>query len=124
MKWLTQALDARPEKPALVMMHHDPIAPGAQKKTGLLDTELLLSVLLPRRHVKALFFGHTHIWKLAERDGLHLVNLPAMAYVFSDQTFTGWTHCRLRENGMSLESQAHDQTRPEHGKVSEFTWRT
>src|SRR5690349_20172161 len=105
------------------MMHHNPMAPDAPKKTGLLDTEELLATLLPRRHVKALFFGHTHTWKLEQRDCLHLINLPAVAYVFGKEAFSGWTNCQLRDNGMSLELQTHDTTRAENAKVTEFEWR-
>ena len=83
----------------------------------------LLDVLIPRRHVKALFFGHTHRWEIAEREGLHLVNLPAVAYTFIAGGLTGWTDCRLRADGMSLQIQANDQQHALHGKVTEFSWR-
>ncbi|RYD81972.1 MAG: phosphohydrolase [Verrucomicrobiaceae bacterium] len=121
--WLAKALDARADKPALVMVHHDPMLVETEKKTGLLDTAELLDVLLPRRHVKALFYGHTHTWKLAEREGLHLINLPAVAYTFKAGGLTGWANCHLRADGMSLEIQANDPKHSEHGKVSEFAWR-
>ncbi len=120
--WLAQALDARPAKPALLVMHHNPIAaPG--KKTGLLDTEELLALALPRRQVKAIFYGHTHTWRLSECEGLHLVNLPAVAYPHNPVEVTGWVGCKLRENGASLELRAHDTTHTAHGKVTEIAWR-
>lgn len=121
--WLTKALDQRAEKPALVMLHHNPVAAEAGKKTGLIDTAELLEILLPRRHVKAVFFGHTHVWHTTEQDGLHLVNLPAVAYPFNPAEVTGWTDCRLREGGMSLEIRAHDPQHAAHGKVAELNWR-
>lgn len=121
--WLAKALDARADKPALVMVHHDPILTNPEKKTGLLDTAELLDVLIPRRHVKALFFGHTHRWEIAEREGLHLINLPAVAYTFIAGGLTGWTDCRLRADGMSLQIHANDQKHALHGKVTEFSWR-
>jgi 3',5'-cyclic AMP phosphodiesterase CpdA len=121
--WLAKALDARPEKPALVMVHHDPLLTETQKKASLLDSNELTEVLRPRRHVKALFFGHTHVWKTAERDGIHLVNLPAVAYTFAEKAFTGWTDCHLRQDGMKLQLQLTDQTREEHGQTFDFTWR-
>jgi 3',5'-cyclic AMP phosphodiesterase CpdA len=121
--WLAAALDARPGKPALVMVHHNPIPSEPGKKTGLIDTEELLAVLLPRRQVKALFFGHTHTWRFAERDGLHLVNLPAVAYPFKKEEVTGWVDCRLRNGGAALEMRATDPQHPAHGKVTELQWR-
>lgn len=120
--WLAQALDARPDKPALLMMHHNPIAP-AGKKAGLLDTEELLALALPRRQVKAIFYGHTHTWRFAEQDGVHLVNLPAVAYPFTPTEVTGWVDCKLREGGAALELRAHNIAHAAHGKVTELAWR-
>ena len=122
--WLAKALDQHPEKPALIMLHHNPVVTEAGKKTGLIDTDELLDILLPRRQVKAVFFGHTHTWRQLQNDGLHLVNLPAVAYPFNPAEITGWTDCRLRDGGMTLEVRAHDTTHASHGKVMEFTWRT
>ena len=120
--WLAGALDARAEKPALVMVHHNPMFDAA-KKTGLLDTAELLAILQPRRHVKALFFGHTHTWRQTELDGLHLINLPAVAYPFDPAEATGWVDCHLQADGASLELRAHDLHHPAHGKVTELRWR-
>jgi hypothetical protein len=120
--WLAGALDARTDKPALVMVHHNPVF-TAGKQTGLIDTAQLMEVLQPRKNVKALIFGHTHTWRFAEQDGLHLVNLPAVAYPFNKVEVTGWVDCHLRPDGMSLEMHAHDTTHAAHGKVTEIAWR-
>jgi 3',5'-cyclic-AMP phosphodiesterase len=122
-EWLKKALDDRTGKPALVMVHHNPVSSSPGKKTGLLDTEELLAILLPRRHVKALFYGHTHTWRAAEQDGLHLVNLPAVAYPFAPKEVTGWVDATLRENGASLEVRANDKEHSAHGSVTELKWR-
>ena len=122
--WLAKALDQHTNKPALVMLHHNPVAAVAGKQTGLIDTPELLEILLPRRHVKAVFFGHTHVWRQTVQDGLHLVNLPAVAYPFNVAEVTGWTDCRLRDGGMTLEVRAHDEQHAAHGKVTDFAWRT
>jgi len=121
--WLTKALDDRPGKPALVMVHHNPFSPAPDKKPGLLDHEELLGIVLPRKHVKALFCGHTHTWRFAEQDGLHLVNLPAVAYPFAPKEVTGWVDIALRENGAALELRANDKEHPAHAKVTELKWR-
>ena len=120
--WLAQALDARSGKPALLMVHHNPIAPEG-KKAGLLDTEELLALALPRGQVKAIFFGHTHTWRFAEQEGLHLVNLPAVAYPFTPSQVTGWVDCKLRDGGAALEMRANDIAHAAHGKVTELAWR-
>jgi 3',5'-cyclic AMP phosphodiesterase CpdA len=121
--WLAKALDAHTEKPALVMVHHHPVSSPPGKVPGLTDTEQLLAILLPRRHVKALFFGHTHTWRFAEQDGLHLVNLPAVAYPFGATEVTGWVDLKLSEKCASLGVHAHDTRHAAHGKVTELTWR-
>jgi Icc protein len=121
--WLARALDARAEKPALVVVHHNPIFEG-DKKSGLLDTAELLAILQPRRHVKALIFGHTHTWRQKEIDGLHLVNLPAVAYPFDPIEVTGWVDCHLQADGAALELRAHDTHHSAHGKTTELRWRS
>jgi len=122
--WLASALDSRKDKPALVVVHHNPLLTADEKKTGLLDTAELIEILKPRLYVKALFFGHTHTWRLTQLDGLHLVNLPAVAYPFNPAEVTGWVDCHLKPDGVSLELRAHDKTHAAHGKVSELSWRT
>ncbi len=121
--WLARSLDANADKPALVMVHHDPGLRPDQKSFGLLDTTELFEVLAPRRHVKALFFGHTHRWQLDERDGIHLVNLPAVAYAFNKAQPTGWVDCRLSSKGATLQLLAQDTQHAAHGKQVELKWR-
>ena len=57
--WLADALDANPDKPALILIHHQPGSIGPNKKaSGLADAPQLFAILRPRRQVKAYFFGH------------------------------------------------------------------
>lgn len=121
--WLAKALDERAGKPALVMVHHNPNPADGSKKSGLTDTEELLAILLPRRQVKALIFGHSHTWRLDQRDGMHLINLPAVAYPFTKTEVTGWVKAQLAASGVTLEVQATDKSHPQHGEVRELTWR-
>jgi hypothetical protein len=52
---------------------------------------------------KAYIYGHTHTWKVEHDDsGLHLVNLPPVAYAFKDGDPSGWVHAMLEPDGMSL----------------------
>ncbi len=121
--WLAKALDANTAKPALVMVHHNPISGSPEKKGSLTDADELLAILLPRRHVKAIFFGHTHVWRFAEKDGLHLVNLPAVAYPFAATEATGWVDAKLTDKGAALTLHAHDIKHAAHGKTTELAWR-
>ena len=98
--WLAKALDAEATKPTLVFVHHNPAVGNAG---ALQDAQELLDLLAPRRQVKALVFGHTHVWDVSNREGLYLVNLPAVAYPFNASQPLGW--CRLTPNdgGATLE---------------------
>jgi 3',5'-cyclic AMP phosphodiesterase CpdA len=119
--WLAQALDDRKDKPALVFVHHQPDT--RHKIEGLTDTKALLDTLLPRRQVKALFYGHTHVWEVTKREDLHCINLPAVAYVFQSGQPSGWVDAHLKENGMTLELRCIDPSHPKHGDKAELTWR-
>jgi 3',5'-cyclic-AMP phosphodiesterase len=64
-EWLATALAARTDKPALVMVHHNPqFEPPPEGKPwgGLRDTADMMALLAGHPHVKALIFGHTHNW--------------------------------------------------------------
>lgn len=121
LSWLAAALDARRDKPALIVAHHYPESLG---KNGLLDTDALYNVVLPRKQVKAFFFGHSHRWLTAARDGLHLVNLPSTAYVFDKKLPTGWVDAQLRPDGITLQLNAVDHKHPAHGQSVELAWRS
>ncbi len=121
--WLAKSLDAHSDKAALVMVHHNPHLDPTKPNTSLQDTAELFEVLLPRQHVKALFFGHSHKWDVKEKDGLHLVNLPAVAYPFAKEQPTGWVDCLLNAGGTTLELRAHNDQHPAHGKKTELKWR-
>ena len=121
--WVAEALDTHPDRPALIVVHHHPDANNPYT-LGLRDTVPLYDVLLPRKHVKAVIFGHTHDWKTAEHEGLHLVNLPPVAYVFRAGRPNGWVDARLEENGILLELRSLDPRHKQHGQTVELMWRT
>jgi Icc protein len=125
LKWLAKALDDRKAKPAVVVAHH-PLqfdAPKSGKASGIADTTDFWPVLKDRPHVKAFVFGHTHTWKLAEKDGIHLINLPAIGYPFAKTEVTGWVDATFTEKGVKLELHAIDPKHAKHGDKAELTWR-
>jgi hypothetical protein len=125
MKWLAKALDARRTKPAVVSVHHPlQFEPDKNKRyNGLADSVDLWPILKDRPQVKAYVFGHTHTWKLAEKDGIHLINLPAIGYPFAKGELTGWVDARFTEKGVKLEVRAIDPKHPKHGEKAEVAWR-
>jgi 3',5'-cyclic AMP phosphodiesterase CpdA len=129
--WLAKTLDANADKVNLVMVHHNPDlpAPGQatrdkSKPAGIMDTAALFDVLSPRKQAKALIFGHTHRWSHEQRDdGLHLINLPTTAYVFSPEQPSGWTDARLEESGATFELHTLDPKHPWSGQKLNLQWR-
>ena len=120
--WLADALDRHSNKPALVMVHHQPDDRERAFASGLLDTAQTLAVLRDRPHVKAWLFGHRHRWSHEQRDGLHLINLPTTAYVFDDKQPAGWVDARSTARGMSLEMRSLDKRHPQHAAKIEIPW--
>lgn len=124
--WLAKTLDANSSKPAIIMIHHNP---GEDKSasfsiSGLKDTQSLFNIIRPRKQVKAYIFGHTHDWKV-DRDpsGIHLVNLPPVAYVFKDGNPSGWVHATMGRSNMRLELRCLDTKHAAHGQVRDLEWR-
>jgi hypothetical protein len=53
--------------------------------------------------VKAYLFGHNHVWEVTRRGGVHLVSLPATAYVFSGSQRSAWVDLWLGRDGARLD---------------------
>jgi len=120
--WLTKSLDANRTKAAVILVHHNPGTEG--NIGGLKDAEALFEIIRPRKQVKAYIFGHTHKWKSWEDpSGIHLVNLPPVAYVFQDGDPAGWVHVTTRRDGLQMELRCVDNTRKDHGQVVHLKWR-
>jgi len=119
--WLAKALDARPDKPALVVAHHHPDPLG--KFNGLTDTSAFLKVVLPRKQVKAYFFGHTHIWGMTEMSHTHFVNLPALAWTFDPTQPRGFVTVQLRPDGATLVLRTLDHKDARYGRKIDLAWR-
>ena len=122
--WLAKVLDERGEKPALICVHHNPIINAKPDKIGgLTDTQALLNVVVPRRQVKAILFGHTHTWRLSMVGDLHLVNLPAVGYPSKSDSPTGWVECQLCDDAMQLKLHSRDTGHRDHLRPIELSWR-
>lgn len=118
--WLSRTLDENPSLPAIVLVHHNP----GMEDNGLKDTFEFLEIIRPRKQVKAYIYGHTHEWKVrTDSSGLHLVNLPPVAYVFHPGLPAGWVHATLAQDGMKLELRCIDSTHKDHGQVVNLAWR-
>jgi 3',5'-cyclic AMP phosphodiesterase CpdA len=121
--WLAKELDARPDKPALVMAHHHP--EEFINYRGLADTKAFLKVILPRKQVKAYIYGHTHIWNVCKpQGGLYLVNIPSTAWQFDAHQPRGFVTAQLQASGATLNLHAFDPKHPKNGETVNLKWRT
>jgi 3',5'-cyclic AMP phosphodiesterase CpdA len=116
--WLAQYLDSGGTTPTLVFVHHNP-----DPSVALEDAEQLLALLKAHRAVKALFFGHTHVYSVTQVVGLHLVNLPAIGYNFADGNPVGWVSASLSAEGGELTLRAIAGEQKDSGKVTRLAWR-
>lgn len=121
--WLARTLDQERQKPAIVVVHHNPRS--NPEKPTLIDEDAFYAVLRPRRQVKAYIFGHSHRWSVTQdASGLQLINLPTSAYVFETGQPVGWVQARLRSDGIRLQLRCIDSKRSDHGQIADLTWRT
>jgi 3',5'-cyclic-AMP phosphodiesterase len=124
LQWLAKSLDEHKDKPAILFAHHNLHLVEGENRSGLKDTEKLLEIARPRKHVKAYIFGHTHRWEVkTDESGLHLINLPPVAYVFDKVRPSGWVEAQLKADGLRLQLHALDAKHPEAGQVKELAWR-
>jgi 3',5'-cyclic AMP phosphodiesterase CpdA len=122
LQWLARTLDDNRDRPAVIMIHHNPGVSG--NISGLKDSEAFFEVIRPRKQVKAYFFGHTHVWKVdQDSSGIHLINLPPVAYIFREGDPAGWVNARVNRNGMRLELKCLDTNHKAHGQVVDLKWR-
>jgi 3',5'-cyclic AMP phosphodiesterase CpdA len=133
--WLDEALAGFKDKPVVVLGHHNPqLPPRPQaddldkatelegfKISGLVDTEPFITLLEKHPQVKAYVFGHTHAWNHTRRpSGLHLLNLPPVAYVFQKDRPNGWVSAVADGSTVSLRLQAFAADHPSAGQTVEI----
>lgn len=138
--WLAKELDRHPDKPAIIVVHHNVVPfvanPNATpeetvealklkvSKSALQDSAGLLEILRPRQQVKACIYGHTHTWvTLRDTSGIHLINLPPTGYVFKEGMPSGWVSATLRNDGLKLELRTVDPQHPQQGLSANLAWR-
>ncbi len=120
--WLARELDLRPDKPALLVCHHNLQTPGGVP--GLKDSAALEELFARHRQVKAFIFGHTHNWHVERHaSGVQLVSLPPTGFVFKEGRPSGWVRATLARGGAEFELRCLDPQHPEHARVKQLQWR-
>ncbi len=125
LKWLVKRLDESSDKPAIIVAHHDPqfMPPDVgQAWGGLRDTAPLFEILKSMKHVKAYIYGHTHNWSIGQHEGIHLINLPPVAYVFASDQPNGWVNLRALPDGLELQLNTIDPADHRNGEKITCAW--
>ncbi len=117
-RWLAEELPRLADRPAVICVHHT-LGDG---DGDLLDAPRLFELIDPHRHVKAIVFGHSHVWAIARRGRLALINLPAVGYNFSDAQPVGWVDARFHADGLALTLRALAGNRADDGRTRWVAW--
>ncbi|MFZ2146682.1 MAG: hypothetical protein WAV28_05620, partial [Sedimentisphaerales bacterium] len=82
------------------------------------------SIIKPIRKVKAILYGHSHAYGFSKFEGIHLINLPAVGYNFSDTEPVGWVEAELTAKGGCFTLHAIAGNKDKDQSVTKLTWRT
>ena len=118
--WLAGYLANADARPTLIFVHHT-LGDG---DGDLLDVERLFQLVRPQRKVKAIIYGHSHKYAFSQDDGMHLINVPAVGYNFSDEEPVGWVEAIVTATGVDMKLRAFGGNRAADGKSRSLTWRS
>jgi Icc protein len=118
-QWLENYLKESDETPVILCFHHT-LSDG---DGDLLDVPRLFSMIAPVRKVKAIVYGHSHVYGYSEFEGIHLINLPAVGYNFSDSDPVGWVDAHIGSRGGDFMLHAVAGNLDKDGSVTKLTWR-
>jgi 3',5'-cyclic-AMP phosphodiesterase len=119
-EWLAHYLKTNNRKPTLIFVHHNL---DADDDNAMVDAARFLEIVRPAKNVKAVIFGHTHAWNHSTQDGLHLVNIPAVAYNFKDSEPVGWTESTFTAKRGTLNLRAIGGNTSNDGQTLNLLWR-
>ncbi len=118
-QWLAAFLEKHTDKPVLLFEHHT----LGDNDGDLADAERLFEIIRPHRHVKAIIYGHSHVYGYDVRDDIHLVNLPAVGYNFKDEDPVGWVEAEITPRGATFTLHAVGGNSQNDGTAKKLTWR-
>ena len=116
--WLVKFLGQADHRPTVFFIHHT-LGDG---DGDLLDTDRLFQLLKPFKHVKAIFYGHSHRYEVTERQNIRLINLPAVGYNFSDDQPVGWIDSEFTTGGVKMTLHAIGGNTQDQGKSTNVEW--
>lgn len=118
-QWLENYLKECDDTPTILCFHHT-LSDGDD---ALLDVPRLFKMIAPIRKVKAIVYGHSHAYGFSEFEGIHLINLPAVGYNFSDSEPVGWVEASLGSRGGDFVLHAVGGNLEKNGSLTKLAWR-
>ena len=118
-QWLETYLGKCDDTPTILCFHHT----LGDEDGDLLDVPRLFRMIDPIRKVKAIVYGHSHAYGFSQFEGIHLINLPAVGYNFSDAEPVGWVEAHLRNQGGDFVLHAAGGNKDRDGHTTRLTWR-
>ncbi len=119
-QWLKGWLQSHNDKATLLFVHHT----LGDEDGDLMDVERLFKIIAPAFAVKAIVFGHSHQYRFDVRDGIQLINLPAVGYNFSDDQPVGWIEASLTAKEGEFKLHAVGGGKKRDGKTTKLIWRS
>ncbi len=117
--WLQQYLQTSDDKPVILFFHH-----SLRDEDGdLQDLPRLFDIIRPVTKVKALVYGHSHEYGFSDFEGIHLINLPAVAFNFGNEQPIGWVEARLGREGGEFVLHALGGNNDQDGRAKQLRWR-
>ena len=117
--WLDGFLQSSDQTPVLIFVHHT----VDDSDTGLLDADRLLAMVMPHKKVKAIVYGHSHMYRYTQISGIHLINVPAIGYNFADSEPVGWVDSVIAKDGGDFTLHAFAGNTQQNGKTTSLHWR-
>ena len=117
--WLEMFLDSAKTIPTVIFVHHT----LGDDDSDLQDVDRMFDIICPHSSVKAVLYGHSHQYQYGQREGIHLINLPAVGYNFSDDEPVGWVEARLTEEGGDFTLHAFGGNQAKDGQTTHLDWR-
>jgi 3',5'-cyclic AMP phosphodiesterase CpdA len=118
--WLKEYLASGDDTPVVLCIHHT----LDDNDGSLLDAPRLFDLVRDVRKVKAIVYGHSHVYGYDTFNGIHLINLPAVGYNFRDIDPVGWVEGVFSRRGARFTLRAIAGNKDKDGQTVEVTWRT
>lgn len=117
-EWLARFLQEPDDRPIVFFVHHT-LGDG---DGDLLDFDRVFDVMRAHRKVKAVFYGHSHEYRVEQREHVYLINQPAVGYNFSDAQPVGWLDAMFSPLGVDLTLHAVGGNTENDGETTHIVW--